>query len=154
MFKLHFNKTQALFFIIFGIFLFTSFVYSSNPFETPKTCSDIFGNCDIGPNEDYQVNDTCTLDCSGIHQPAGNNPCVQEVYINASSFFPGDAINATCQFKGGGATNYEYIWYSNNSDQSWIKIWNDTTDTSGDYNRSVIFNLNRILQILFIKCIE
>jgi hypothetical protein len=153
MLKLHFNRIQIVFFIVFWYFLFTGLVYASNPFATPRTCSDIFGNCNT---DQGTTNDTCTNDCIGEHYPSGDFPRVQEVYINATYSFPGDPINATCQFfQSNDGINYQYILYSSNSGQSWLELWSDNPNNPdpGPANKSVVFNLNSSEGTHIVRCI-
>jgi len=144
MFKLRFNN---VFFIVFWYFLLINFAYASSSLKTPKTCSDIFGDC--GSNA---INDTCTDDCIGKQYPGGDDPKVAEVYISASSFYPGESIAVTCQFReAAGSKNYEYIWYYNTN--NWIKVWEDTGTNELPVNKSVVFNLNSTPGEHIVRCI-
>jgi len=145
MFKLRFNN---VFFIIFWYFFLINFAYASNPLKTTKTCSDVFdSSC-----SDASTNDTCTDDCIGKQYPSGDDPKVVEVYISASSFFPGEAITVTCQFREtAGSKNYEYIWYYNTA--TWIKVWEDTSANELPVNKSVVFNLNYSEGTHIVRCI-
>ena len=137
---------RTVFLIIFIIFLYACLVYSSNPFQSSKKCSDLFVDCNSA-----DTNDTCTSSCSGKQCPGAGYAHIMEVYINASSFFVGNAIDVTCNFSQTGGTNYEYIWYYNTS--NWIKIWNTTNTSSGSFNRSVVFNVNSSEGTHIVRCI-
>ena len=148
-----FRKIWILFVVAFYIILFSNIAFSEDPFTTWKTCFQTFNEtC----NEGLDPFDNAIGSCVGNQSVGGlDNPNVQEVYINASSFFPGDAINMTCQFLRGGATTYEYIWYNNDStsDNNWIKIWNNTTSESFTHNVSVVFNVNSSEGTHIARCI-
>jgi hypothetical protein len=133
--------------VVFYIILFIRISNSSNPFETSRTCSNIFGNC-----ASDGINDTATSDCSGIQVPGGGGAIVSEVYINQTVFLPNSAINATCQFyQAAGDTNYEYMWYYNKTNWISIKNWTDTND--GTFNRSAVFKVNSSEGEHIVRCI-
>jgi len=149
MFKLHFNRIQAIFFIVFGIFLFINLVYSSNLFQTPRTCRDTWGSsCSVSTLDD-------ALDpCNGTQTSA--NEYVKEVYINASYFFFNDAINVTCEFQetdtDPGEKEQKYIYYYNGL--NWIQIWSNISDSGGGtINQTAVFQLNATEGTHWVRCI-
>jgi len=147
--KSRFNRIQVVFLIIFIIVLFFSIVYSTNPFQTSKTCSQIFDDCSDSSVDDVIITPNRTT-CNGTQTSASYY--VSEVYINASSVTVGNAINVTCRFKQApGITDYEYIWYYNTSD--WISIQNYTDATSGTKNKSVVFNVNSSIGTHTVRCV-
>jgi hypothetical protein len=92
--------------------------------------------------------------CNGTQ--TSTNVYVKEVYLNASSVFFGDTINATCEFKQlSGVNHYEYIWYNNDSSSNanWINITNWTNSTLGTFNRSVVFVPNSTEGTQIVRCI-
>jgi hypothetical protein len=145
---------QILLIIVFCTIFFSNIIFSdSNPFETEKACSDIFGSCD---DASITINDTCKNDCSGNACPISGNARVINVYVNASSIFMGDTINATCRFKetSPASNNYEYAWYYNGTD--WMQIANWSAPGSYNYsgiNKSVIFNINSSEGTHIVRCI-
>jgi len=125
---------------------------SYNPFETPKTCSQIWGFSCSGTLDDAY------LGCNGTkYDPWSFGVDVQEIYINASSFFVGEGvITVTCKFQEfAGFNSYEYIWYNNDSSSNanWIKIWNNSYNVNGPNNRTVAFKLNSTEGTHIIRCI-
>jgi len=149
MLKLHFNRIQAVFFIVLGIFLFISLVYSSDPFQTAKTCTDTWGtSCS---DETF---DDAFDPCNGTQ--TGTSEYVKEVYINASSFQPNDPINVTCKFQempneDGVPTDEEYVYYYNTT--SWIRVASWTGETGNTVNKSVTFSLNSTEGTHYVRCI-
>lgn len=149
MLKSHFNKIQAIFLIVFSIFLFISIVYSSNPFQTPKTCSNTWGSsCDSTSLDDARD------PCNGTQ--TSTSEYVKEVYINASSFFPNDIINVTCEFQensglGGSTTDEEYVYYYNTT--TWMRIKKWTGETGNVVNKSVAFQVNETEGTHWVRCI-
>jgi hypothetical protein len=152
--KIKLRKTWILFLVIFYIVLFSNIIFSnpSNPFKTSKTCSDTWGGDYVGGCNNFTINDA-SLGCNGTQVPPGNNPRIKEVYINASSFFYGDGINATCEvMQLGGYTNFIYLWYYNTT--NWINIqnWSSQASPSGK-NYSSIFNVNSTEGTHIVRCI-
>jgi hypothetical protein len=151
------KKIWILFLIVFYIVLFSNTIFSTpSPFEEGKTCSDIFGNATHNCSS-VGINDTCTDDCIGVDSRFSPGPSayVEEVYINASYIFAGEAINVTCQFNEfGGGLNSEYLWYYNRTD--WIRIANwSIYDPDGllGQNKSVIFNVNLSEGTHIVRCL-
>jgi len=148
------NRKIWILFIIVFIILFSNVIFSSsNPFETPRRCSDVWGG---------ELCNSTTLDdanfggCNGTKEPSDSTygPHILEVYINATNFFPEAGINVTCEFKEvSSVTNYKYFWYYNSSE--WISIQNFTSnpDVTQTNNTSIIFNLNSSEGIHRIRCI-
>jgi len=148
MFKLHFNRIQTTFLIIFGIFLFTTFVYSSNSFETSKTCTQTFGqSCDSDTLDD--AFDPCNGTQS--HASEEDTPRVKEVIINASSFFPADGINVICTIRQLGGNNTIEVWYNDTNNWYLINHWGNTTQSSG-MNYSTEFRINSTEGTHFVRC--
>lgn len=124
---------------------------SYNPFEVPKTCSDIWGfSCSGTENDAY-------LGCNGTkYDPIDSGTDVHEIYINASSFLYESYINVACEFHElSGYVSYEYMWYNNDStsNANWIKIWNDSYDVDGPNNRSAVFKLNSTEGTQIVRCV-
>lgn len=142
--------------IAFFIVLFSNIIFSnsSSPFETPKNCSYMWNN-----NCSNDSLDDSFLGCDGMQYPGGDSGRIEEVYINASTFFPGENINVTCKFhEWDGFTNYEYIWYNNDStsNANWIKVWNNSISDPGSpriVNNFTIFTLNSSEGTQIVRCI-
>ena len=159
-FNLDFSKFCIIFFVILCTLLFYDIIYSSSPFQTSKTCSQIFGDC----NAD-STNDSCQPSlCDGTQYCGGggcsNYPIVKEVYINATNFLPGEGINVTCEFKeyddnAANDYNFEYVWYYNTTD--WINIQNWTVNFSTPVtrviNRTVNFTIDNTEGTHIVRCI-
>jgi hypothetical protein len=142
------NKIWILFIVVFFI-LFSNIIFSNpGPFETGKTCSQTWG---LSCNSSY---DDAFYPCNGIEYngPSGG---IEEVYINATNFFPNSGINVTCKYQElQSYVNYIYIWYYNGSD--WFNIQNFTnTSTAVDdyFNVSAVFNVNSTLGPNVVRCI-
>jgi len=142
------NKIWILFIVVFFI-LFSNIIFSNpGPFETGKTCSQTWG---LSCNSSY---DDAFYPCNGIEYN-GPNGGIEEVYINATNFFPNSGINVTCKYQElQSYVNYIYIWYYNGSD--WFNIQNFTnTSTAVDdyFNVSAVFNVNSTLGPNVVRCI-
>jgi hypothetical protein len=154
------GKFWILLITTFFLILFSNVIFSdsSNPFTTPRTCNDTFGfNCGNqtgnGTANYYGLNDAF-LGCDGTQYQ--NTEYVNQAYLNATSVFFGDAINATCEFYQQGTFNQsEYIWYNNDtSNSNWLLLYSMIDNkTSGTYNRSVVFVPNSSEGTQIVRCI-
>jgi len=155
------SKVWILLAVLFFLIIFSNVITSdsSNLFQIPRNCSTIFGfDCGnqtyngttIGGIPYYGLNDAF-LGCDGTQANTGAN--VNQVYINASSFFYGNAINATCEFTTASSSNNSMeLWYYDNNSWYMMQYWNKTT-YSGGYNRSIIFNVNSTTGTQIIRCV-
>jgi hypothetical protein len=147
------NKIWILFVVVFFI-LFSNIIFS-NPslFTDPRKCSDVFINCTNATIDDVIITSNRTI-CNGIEYngPSGG---IEEVYINATNFFPNSGINVTCKYEElESYVNYIYIWYYNGSD--WFNIQNFTnisTAVHESFNVSAVFNVNSTAGQNAVRCI-
>jgi hypothetical protein len=132
---------------------------SYDPFTTPRTCNDTWGfDCGNqtgnGTTNYYGLNDSF-LSCDGTQYKSSRY--VKQAYLNASSVFFGDEINATCEFvQLTGRIMSEYIWYNNDStsNNNWLLLWNNIDNsTSGTFNYSVTFIPNSSEATQIVRCI-
>jgi hypothetical protein len=143
--KTKFKKIWILFLVVFYTVLFSNIIFSnpSNPFETPRKCSDIFGDCN-----NATINDAFPP-CNGTQN---STAYVKEVYINASSFFYGDGINVTCTFyRLGSGNNTIRVWYNDTINWYLMAEWNNTTFSSG-INYSTNFSMNSTEGMHVVRC--
>jgi len=129
--------------------LFTSIVYSSqSDFETPKTCTQTFGqSCD---NTTFDFDDAFGP-CNGTQSPVGDVARVKEAYINASSFFYDDGINVTCTFRRlSSGNNSMEIWYNDTTNWYLIRHWDKTT--IGTENETISFKVNSSEGVHVVRC--
>jgi hypothetical protein len=144
------KEIWLLFVVAFFIILFSNIIFSNpGPFETGKTCSQTWG---LSCNSSYD--DDAFYPCNGIEYN-GPNGGIEEVYINATNFFPNSGINVTCKYQElESYVNYIYIWYYNGSD--WFSIQNFTNTSTavfGYFNVSAVFNVNSTLGPNVVRCI-
>jgi len=150
-----FNLIFSVILILFSVFIGYSFSVSYQDFTTPKTCSQIFGNCTNSTTDD------ALLGCNGTQKVAGSYDVnVEEVYINSSAVRPNQEINVTCQFRefdtsGPEIDIHEYILYYDTVD--WFVInsthipWSQTQDRV--FNLSKVFPVNSTEGTHIIRCI-
>jgi len=138
----------------FFIVLFSNIILSNpSPFTDPRNCSDVFINCINDTTDDVIITSNRTA-CNGIEYN-GPNGGIEEVYINATNFFPNSGINVTCKYQElESYVNYIYIWYYNGSDWFSIQNFTNTSTAVQEYfNVSAVFNVNSTLGPNVVRCI-
>lgn len=106
--------------IIFLIFFIKHITSLSGEFTDPRTCYEIFTNCDDLVTDDapFNCNGTAYGTLGVVGGTSGERGRVQ---VNQTIFLPGTGITVNCDFKISNLANTtRYIWYYNGS--NWFTI--------------------------------
>ncbi len=114
---------------------------------TPQSCSEYWGfDCGtMNPEAGDNTFDTCANSAG-----TSNDEHVDNIYINGTNFYPGDAIGVTCEFDPYSTATEEYIYLYNGT---WTQLYSGNAPGSTPYNKSITLTAFQTTGNYWIRCI-
>ncbi len=155
------RKKRALIVVVllFSLIVFAlagiSLSWLGLPYSTPRTCSDLWGDCSTIPPS---AENDAFEDCDG----ASTNTFfyADEIFLNQTNVLFDQTLDVTCMFfetKTGGIIYYEYLLYHNGTTwiyvRNWTQLGEDVPSTPRIIDRQATVTINSTEVEQKIRCI-